>query len=189
MKKLITNYSFDSALKKITFLDYAAIDQEGILLITNVVDNLIIYNFADAAVGGTVAGNVLTLTYDTAVMSNTDALQIYYDDANVNAATEESLVLLHEQNVLMRRILKTTDSLATVDVQQRQRITLDGGNGSSAVVPVHVRLGDGTSNTMVAPLANGFANSTFWVVPDAWKFIDASRLNFQQAIRSNLQFS
>ena len=78
MKKLITNYTFDASAKQITFTDYASISLASVLLITNVTDNIIIYNFADS--GGTVAGNVLTLTYNTASMDNGDKLQIFYDD-------------------------------------------------------------------------------------------------------------
>lgn len=78
MKKLITNYTFDASEKQITFTDYVTLSLPSILLITNVTDNIIIYNFADS--GGTVAGNVLTLTYNTASMSDTDKLQIFYDD-------------------------------------------------------------------------------------------------------------
>jgi len=80
MKILITNYSFNASAKTITFNDYASIDLERILLITNVTDNIIIYNFADPTKGGTVSGNVLTLTYNTTSMSNTDDLQIFYED-------------------------------------------------------------------------------------------------------------
>jgi hypothetical protein len=80
MKKLITKYSFSAADKTVTLLDYTTLKLEGVLLITNVTDNVIIYNFADATKGGTVSGNVISLDYDTATMDNTDSLQIFYDD-------------------------------------------------------------------------------------------------------------
>ena len=83
MKILITNYSFDASGKTITFNDYTSILLERVLLITNVTDNVIIYNFADPNKGGTVSDNVLTLTYDTTSMSDTDKLQIFYDDPDV----------------------------------------------------------------------------------------------------------
>lgn len=80
MKKLITNYTFDASAKQVTFTDYATISLEQVLLITNVTDNVIIYNFAST--GGTVATNVLTLDYNTTSMDDTDDLQIFYDDPN-----------------------------------------------------------------------------------------------------------
>ena len=83
MKKQITNYTFDKTNKKIIFNEYPSILLESVLLITNVSSNVIIYNFADNAKGGTINGNVLTLIYDTSAMNNTDRLQIFYDDPDV----------------------------------------------------------------------------------------------------------
>ena len=80
MKKLVTNYSFDKVNKQITFADYNKIELENVLIITNVTSNVIIYNFADNLLGGTVSGNVLTLTYNTASMNDIDDLQIFIDD-------------------------------------------------------------------------------------------------------------
>ena len=79
MKQLITSYSFNAANKMVTFLDLLFVEQSRVLLITNITDNIIIYNFADPLKGGTTASNVLTLTYNTASMSDSDTLQIYYD--------------------------------------------------------------------------------------------------------------
>ena len=91
MKKLISNYSFNAAARTVTLNDYSTVDLEGILLITNVTDNIIIYNFADPTRGGGISSNVITLVYDTTSMSNSDALQIYYDDGS---APDESLLKL-----------------------------------------------------------------------------------------------
>lgn len=79
MKKLITNYTFDKTAKTITFSDYTSILLDQILVITNVTDGIIIYNFCEPTLGGTVAGNVLTLDYDTSAMDNADDLQIWVD--------------------------------------------------------------------------------------------------------------
>jgi hypothetical protein len=88
MKVLIDNYVFDPALKKVTFSDYASISLNRVLLVTNVTDNIMIYNFASPALGGTVSGNSLTLTYNTASMSSTDSLQIYYDNEETTSTEE-----------------------------------------------------------------------------------------------------
>lgn len=79
-KRQLINYTFDASAQTITLTDYTTIRLDSILLITNVTDNVIIYNFADATKGGTVATNVLTLTYDTTSMADADKLLIYYDD-------------------------------------------------------------------------------------------------------------
>ena len=84
MKKIVTNYDFVASTKKITFRDYVSIDLKNLVLITNVTRNIIIYNFADATLGGTISGNILTLTYNTAAsMADADVLQIIYDDTEV----------------------------------------------------------------------------------------------------------
>lgn len=88
MKVQITNYTFDKTAKTVTFTDYTTIRLDSILLITNVTDNVIIYNFADPSLGGTVTNNVLTLTYDTSSMDNTDKLQIFYEGENTLATSD-----------------------------------------------------------------------------------------------------
>ena len=87
-KKRITTYTFDASENTITFS--GAMEIEGFLLITNVVDNIIIYNFADPLLGGSIVSNVLTLTYDTSSMSDTDELMILYDDGVETVAVTQS---------------------------------------------------------------------------------------------------
>ena len=82
MKQTIKNYSFDKTAKTVTFSDFGSISLDRLFLITNVTSNTIIYQFNDSSLGGTVAGNVLTLTYNTGSMANTDKLQIIYDAAS-----------------------------------------------------------------------------------------------------------
>lgn len=88
MKTKIDNYTFDKTAKTVTFTDYTTIRLDSILLITNVTDNVIVYNFADPSLGGTVTNNVLTLTYDTSSMDNTDKLQIFYEGDNTLATSD-----------------------------------------------------------------------------------------------------
>ena len=47
MKILFEDYTFNAAAKQITFNTSETITLPQLLLITNVTDNLIIYNFAD----------------------------------------------------------------------------------------------------------------------------------------------
>lgn len=80
MKVLVTNYTFDASEKTITFTDYTSITLEAIVEITNVVDNIEIYDYKIPGFGGTVSTNVLTLEYDTTAMDDADELAIYYED-------------------------------------------------------------------------------------------------------------
>lgn len=81
-KQIIKNYIFDASAKTITLPDFkGTLDLTRLALITNVTDNIIIYNFADPFKGASVVDNVITLAYDTTTMSDTDALRIDYDTA------------------------------------------------------------------------------------------------------------
>jgi hypothetical protein len=84
MKTLIKNYTFDPVAKTIQFSD-KSITLDTLLVITNVTDNIIIYNFAASTKGGTMSGSTLTLTYDTSTMSATDTLQIFAVRTSYNA--------------------------------------------------------------------------------------------------------
>lgn len=114
MKKLISNYTFNPAARTISFADYTSIDLEGLLLITNVTNNQIIYNFADPCFGGGVSGNTVTLAYDTTAMSSSDALQIYYDDSNSNPATYEAQIQLEGVTQALYELINRLEFLTSV---------------------------------------------------------------------------
>ncbi|MFA9227982.1 MAG: hypothetical protein ACEQR7_06075 [Agathobacter rectalis] len=88
MKKLIptTDYSFNAAAKTITFSKLAAIDLQRVELIVNATDGIIIYQLASPSLKGTKSTNVLTLAYDTTLMSNGDDLMIFYEMPEVMPA-------------------------------------------------------------------------------------------------------
>ncbi len=116
MKILITNYTFNAASRTVTFLGYSRILLDSILIITNVASNTIIYNFAGSGKGGTVSGNVLTLDFDTSAMSNSDPLQIYYEDAAIVPVTakqqqemQDMLYLLSQQGQMIGKIAEMVD--------------------------------------------------------------------------------
>jgi hypothetical protein len=90
MKTKVNNYAFNKTTKTVTFTDYTTIRLDGILLITNTTDGVIIYNFASPTLGGTVSGNSVVLEYDTSTMDDTDKLQIFYDDGVDIPSTEST---------------------------------------------------------------------------------------------------
>jgi len=88
-KSIQTNYYlFDAAARKVVIP--GGIQREQLILITNVTVNKVIYNFSDPELTASsyiistdirnVTTTQVTLTYDTTSMSNTDKLQIIYDD-------------------------------------------------------------------------------------------------------------
>ena len=182
MKKLVSNYSFNAATKQITLSDYTSVDLESLLLITNVTDNIIIYNFAGQGKGATISGNILTLDFDTTSMSNTDSLQIFVDDNNVGA-NQDTLQALKDVSDYLKILVRQTQTLATQDPNQRQRVAIDSGNvtlvGNNAIVDsLNVNPFSRNSNAFTAQFA----------VPDVWNTIELSRISYQNNIRSNLTF-
>lgn len=88
MKIVVQNYTFNAAAKTVTFSDYGSIVLSNVLAIINSTRQTIIFNLADTSKGGTVAGNVLTLEYNTTAMSDTDDLHIvYWDDTAAQDVT------------------------------------------------------------------------------------------------------
>jgi hypothetical protein len=83
-KKLVYNYTFDASAQTIKISGLYTL--RTLILITNVTDQQIIYNFADSSAGGTVSYSAqndettITLEYNTASMSDSDELQILADD-------------------------------------------------------------------------------------------------------------
>ena len=100
MKKLITTYTFVPAAKTVQLTGLGSVDIKGLLLITNVTDNVIIYNFADPLKGGTAAGNTITLTHDTSTMAAGDDLQIFYDDADYPTSDNQAQIVYEDGDIL-----------------------------------------------------------------------------------------
>lgn len=183
MKKLVSNYKFNAATKQITLSDYTSIDLESLLLITNVTDNIIIYNFASTGKGGTISGNILTLQYDTTSMSNSDDLQIFVDDGNLGA-TQVTLQALKDVSDYLKILVRQTQTLATQDANQRQRIVVDSGAITLAGASVIV---DSPNQNPFNRNGNAFT-STF-AVNDVWNTVELARISYQNNIRSRLTFT
>ena len=83
-KLFVGNYRFDAS-EQIVYVQ-GNVQPEKFLLITNITDNTIIYNFADPTLGfagkffnETTDETEFNLVYDTTTMSDTDVLQIFID--------------------------------------------------------------------------------------------------------------
>jgi hypothetical protein len=182
MKILVENYTFNAGTRQITLTDYTSVNLESFLLITNVTDNIIIYNFADPAKGGTVSTNVLTLDYDTTAMSNGDTLQIFIDDGE-KSASETTLEALKDVSDYLKILVNQTKTLATQDTVQRQRVVVENSTvtlgGNSTIV----------DSLNVNPFARNFnAFGVHFALPDVWNTMELARINYQTNIRSKLIF-
>ena len=101
----------------------------------------------------------------------------------INPATDESVLLL-------RRMVKLLDSLATVDIQNRQRVAID----SSITLSVGQPSATSLNMTAVQPTAGNLnANigniTAYGGVDPRFQFIDAARIAYATGIRANLKFS
>lgn len=129
MKVLITDYTFNPADKTVRFNGLASIEQNRLLLITNATKNVIIYNFASPALGGTVNGNVITLLTNTTSMNANDKLQIFYENDDT-AATNEIIYQL-------KRIAQSLRGAQNVDNSDRIRVALDSQNTGNIVASLN----------------------------------------------------
>lgn len=160
MKTLVTNYTFSATAKQVTLTDYPSIRLDQILLITNVTRNTIIYNFADPAAGGTLAGNVLTLGYNTTTMSDSDRLQIFIEDYVV-PSTEASLTAVRIRidntntllNVLTSSVSATNPRLSSIDAKLTTLID-QTNNIEDYIDLVENRLTNIRDNTSNIPASN-----------------------------------
>ena len=86
-KRQIFNFTFTPGSANVgTVVVPTQISQRRLLIITNVTDGIIIYNFADPNKGAAQSYSIsndettFTLEFDTSAMSANDELQIFYED-------------------------------------------------------------------------------------------------------------
>lgn len=150
MKTLITDYTFDASAQTITFSENYVLEQ--VLLITNVTDGIIIYNFSNPAMGGTLTNGVLTLEYNTTTMDDTDALQIYLDttESELAGALNEIARLIS----LMRNDGGIPDSAGRVRVAiETGSVGITGTNTLTTVTTLNNQTSSGGYQTSMATFA------------------------------------
>lgn len=142
----MNSYTFDASAQTIT-LD-AIYELEQLLIITNVTDNIIIYNFADPLCGGTLVGNTLTLDYNTSTMSDTDALQIYVDVPNTAmlSVVQDGLV------EIVRQLQSLRNDGGMADGAGRVRVNLDSTSATFTIPTVAVVANFQSYNTNTIPM-------------------------------------
>lgn len=113
MKKLVTSYTFTAAAKTIASADFTSL--EKVQLITNVTDQVIIYNFADTTKGATLSGTTLTLEYDTTTMDDADKLQIFVEDGSATQAVSVASLPLPSGAATSAKQDTGNTSLASID--------------------------------------------------------------------------
>ena len=173
------SYTFNKTAKTITLSGITSngtalttLLLEQIILIVNVTDNISLYNYVDATLGGTVSGLVITVNYDTSSMSNTDKLFVCI---KIPDPIEDILRLIE-------RMVKNAESLGMVDSSQRQRVAVDTFGST-------LNLGTLTTLTTVTnPVPVGDVATLAGLSPK-WNFIDTARIAYNTGIRNGLVWS
>jgi hypothetical protein len=94
--------------------------------------------------------------------------------------------------LLLRRIVKILEAVATVDSANRQRVAIDSVTGVISTMGVAVAAGPNTP-TLAAPVMPGTA--VYWQpiwegpVDQRWRIIDAARQSYNSGIRNHLSFT
>lgn len=120
------DYTFNKTAKTITFSSkYTGIELAQIQLITDVTNSTVIYQFNKVGYGGTLAGLVLTLAYDTtgAGFNNTDNLMIIVNETQDNT-------------VLYSGTLTNTGSISGVDTTDFQTVSIQVSGSWEGIVMV-----------------------------------------------------
>jgi len=175
MKIKINTYTFIPASRQIVFAD-ASFALKNLLAVVNVTDGLIIYNPSDPSTIGTTAGVVLTLLYDTTLMSATDDLLIYYDDG---VRDDAAVTSLDDTVQLLKKIAKSAESLAVIDGNQRQKIAIETINNLTGI--------GGIVGTVRIEQTGGFG--ALFLVDQRYEFMDRARMSYATSVRPNLIFS
>lgn len=137
MRHRVRDYTFNAAARQITLLDdLSDLHLEDFVLVTHIPTGNTLYNFTDGALGGTLAGNVLTLDYDTTAYNNADPIQIFIDvqDPDMNAL----MALLGDGlSEVVRQLQAIRNDGGMPDASGRVRVNVETGGTLGAVTSLN----------------------------------------------------
>jgi hypothetical protein len=201
MKILVGNeygsYSFNPAAGTITLSGLpTTLRMEQILIITDLISNTIIYNFADPTAGAvSVTNNIITLEKNVTALNASDKLQIFIEIPDPN----------YDLINFMQRFMKLLESNGTVDSNNRQRIAVEAmptttvtgsvniGTNASLVAGAALIGTVGTAQTINAANGNPYVVTAANVqstqespVDQRWRIVHEARNAFANGIRKQL---
>jgi len=190
----IGSYSFNPEARTITIGGLlSTLKKEQLLIVTNVTNNIMLYNFADPTYGATITNNIITLSYNTSGMTSTDNLQIFVE-VNDNG---------NDQAQFQRMMLQFMRSLGVVDANNRQRVAVEAMPTTTVTLSsnaVTVSSGTITSNVNNAGVLGGpmvatavGAGTLGYIqegpVNQLWRYYSGLHTNYNTGNRNNLKFS
>jgi hypothetical protein len=155
-------YTFDYQNRTITFSGFNC-SLDGLLMVTDVTNNTIIYQFNDPVKGGAIVNNTLTLHYNTNVagFADNDNLQIFYwseAPQGVTLSEIDSLIARRDLSMLRRiendtiqgkNVMVRNDSNSAIPTSVSTISSLQYyGNSNDQFIPftVHIQMRDNFNN-------------------------------------------
>lgn len=117
---IVEQYIFNPNDQTITLPSIPNAKLEGVQLITNLTTGELIYQFNNAALGGSMSGNVLTLNFDSTGMDPSDKLQILYNPPS-GGFFDRAMSLLYE----IKEYLRSPPNMVPAAAGNYQRVLLD----------------------------------------------------------------
>ena len=182
-------YVFLPRTKTILIDDLPELQIENFVLITDVTTNVIIYNFADPALGGTFSNGVLVLDYDVTSFSATDDLQIIINTpSDIDTADQVKIISDTPGQQPIGRAIPVAlaneqilDYVAPIDSRTAPTInTIMGGiidTSQYHTVALHITTGAGISAGVLIFEGCNYINST-----SAWATIPLFDQNAQTTL-------
>jgi hypothetical protein len=127
---LQSGYSFNAATKEIDFSGYASFDKKNLLAVINTTKEAVIYAVGSPN-GASWASNVATLDFDTTTHSNSDVIQIFYDEPNANLSSSVQTSQLTVLNNLLSELELKANLFETQPVSISS-LPLPSGSATSA---------------------------------------------------------
>lgn len=117
-------------------------------------------------------------------MAQKKVLPLNTDGVQINPATEEALMLL-------RRLCRILEPIATQDTSYRQRVVVD------STASFYIGSGVASSTGYVTPMAMPPANTAIGAfihevnnpIDQRWEFAERARIAYATQIRANISFS
>jgi hypothetical protein len=156
---IVDQYIFDPVAQTIKMPQIPDLRIEGVQLITNLTTGALIYQFNNVALGGTVSGDVLELTFNTAAMNATDKLQILYNPPR-GGFFDRALSLLYQAV----EYLRSPPTLAKLPQGDYMRCVLDNTTSNISGVQSVASL---STMLNVGPLGSGLVDARE-IVWTAW---------------------
>ena len=180
-------YTFNTVTQTIAVRGYYPL--EKLTLITNVTDNLVMYNFSDPTFAGTTAvfnsnNNITTITlnFNTASMSNTDVIQVLVDEVDTAiTASEEMNDPVNKMRVSSPQALIDTDFEYGTQSTKWETVAMINyqaygypNNASAMTLTTFTAAANGSRNIIITPNNSLVQGQPVFITDSGWHGSDGT---------------